>query len=46
MSGENKKKLKDRDWDIMYQSAVNYYNTHGNLNVPDYYIDDDSLRLG
>ncbi len=36
----------DYYWEQMYQKASEYYQAHGNLNVPNKYITEDGMRLG
>ena len=33
-------------WDTGYQAALDYYNDHGNLNVPTGYVTSDGYKLG
>lgn len=39
-------RAKHVDWDTMYKAAVTYYNMYGHIDIPDYYIDNDNLKLG
>ncbi|SDB27517.1 Superfamily II DNA or RNA helicase [Ruminococcaceae bacterium FB2012] len=36
----------DHFWEQNYRAAVNYFKTHGDLNVPTKYIDQDGIKLG
>lgn len=36
----------NRKWQTAYESAVRYYQEHGDLNVPSEYVDEDGVLLG
>ena len=43
---DNYIKSIDLDWYIMYEKLLDYYNEHGNINVPIYYKTSDGFALG
>ncbi len=43
---EKKSIFNDKEWQFMYAKALEYYEEHGNLNIPQLYKTKEGLRLG